>query len=95
MDFGNFNTGTHVKGITNEASSRSQESLRVKGPSTPEEKLSMEEAQPCVCVHCFCCRGANTALGVPQLQNDHISEFLQIPVTGEGTAPTQEGKSSP
>lgn len=51
MDLGNFNTDTHVKGITNETSSHSQESVHIKAPSTPEEKLlSMEEAQPCVSI---------------------------------------------
>lgn len=51
MDFGNFNMDTHVKGITNEALSHSHESVHVKGPSTPQEKLfSMEEAQSCVCI---------------------------------------------
>lgn len=51
MDFGNFNTDTHVKGITKEASSHSHESVHFKAPSTPEEKsFSMEEAQPCVSI---------------------------------------------
>lgn len=49
MDFGNFNMDTHVKGITNEASSHSHESVHIKVPSTPQEKLfSMEEPQTCV-----------------------------------------------
>lgn len=51
MDFGNFNMDTHVKGITNEASSHSLESVHIKTPSTPQEKLfSMEEAQSCMSI---------------------------------------------
>lgn len=51
MDFGNFNMDTHVKGITNEASSHSPESVHIKAPSTPQEKLlSMEEAQSCLSI---------------------------------------------
>lgn len=49
MDLGNFNMDTHAKGITNEASSHPPESVHIKAPSTPQEKLfSMEEAEPCV-----------------------------------------------
>lgn len=60
MDFGNFNLDTHVKGITNDASSQSHESVHIKAPSTPQEKLlSMEGAQTVLCVHCFCCRWSN------------------------------------
>lgn len=51
MDSGNFNMDTHVKGITNGASSHSGESVHVKAPSTPQEKLfSMEEAESCVSI---------------------------------------------
>lgn len=51
MDFSNFNMDTHVKGITNEASAHSLESVHIKAPSTPEETLfSMEEAQTCVSI---------------------------------------------
>lgn len=51
MDFSNFNMDTHVKGITSEASSHSHESVHIKAPSTPQERLvSMEEAQSCVCI---------------------------------------------
>lgn len=46
-DLGNFNMDTHAKGITNEASSHPLESVDIKAPSTPQEKLSsMEEAEP-------------------------------------------------
>lgn len=51
MDSGNFNMDTHVKGITNGASSHSGESVHIKAPSTSQEKLfSMEEAESCVSI---------------------------------------------
>lgn len=92
MNSGNFNMDTHAKGITNGASSHSHESVHIRAPSTPQEKLfSMEEAQSCASI-------VSVVDGVTQLQevlqpkNGHISELLHIPVTGKGTAPTQEGK---
>lgn len=51
MNSGNFNMDTHAKGITNGASSHSHESVHIRAPSTPQEKLfSMEEAQSCASI---------------------------------------------
>lgn len=62
IDFGNFNMNTHVKGITNRASSHSHEPFHIKAPSTLQERLfSIEEVWSCV-VHCFYCRWNNTVL---------------------------------
>lgn len=60
IDFGNFNTDTHVKCITNRASSHSYEPFHFKAPSILYEGLfSVEEVWSYV-VYCFQCRWNKT-----------------------------------